>query len=66
MNPNRMGEFERAAQNQGEANIVIEFWQFLRANKKWWLLPILAVLLMFGVLAVLSSTGAGPFIYTLF
>lgn len=66
MDLNRADEFEQAAQNQGEANIVVEFWLFLRANKKWWLLPILGVLLLFGVLAVLSSTGAGPFIYTLF
>ena len=41
-----------------------ELWDFLRHNKKWWLLPILVVLLLFGVLIFLSGTGAAPFIYT--
>ena len=43
-----------------------EFWDFLRYNKKWWLTPIIAVLLLLGVLVILSSTAAAPFIYTLF
>jgi len=41
-----------------------ELCDFLRHNKKWWLLPILVVLLLFGVLIFLSGTGAAPFIYT--
>jgi hypothetical protein len=43
-----------------------EFWYFLRTNKKWWLLPILIVLLLFGALMILSGTAVAPFIYTLF
>lgn len=43
-----------------------EFIAFSRQNKKWWLLPIVTVLLLFGVLLVLSSSVAAPFIYTLF
>ena len=43
-----------------------EFWQFLKYNKKWWLLPILIVLLLFGVLVFLAGTSAAPFIYTIF
>jgi len=43
-----------------------EFWDFLRANKKWWLLPIVAVLLAVGLLVTLGGTAAAPFIYTLF
>jgi len=39
---------------------------FLKQNKKWWLLPVLIMLLIFGVLLVLSGTGLAPFIYTLF
>jgi hypothetical protein len=66
MDPKTASEFEKAAQTHSDANIVVEFFLFLRANKKWWLLPILALLLLFAALAVLSSTGAGPFIYTLF
>ena len=46
---------------------LVEFWSFLRARKKYWLLPILIVMLLFGGLIVLSQGSAvAPFIYTLF
>lgn len=42
-------------------------WGFLKVRKKFWLLPIILVLLLFGVLIVLTSGSAiAPFIYTLF
>ncbi len=43
-----------------------EFWAYLRHSKKWWMLPILVILLVLGVFVLLSSTGLGPFIYALF
>ncbi len=44
-----------------------DFWGFLRIRKKYWLLPIILVLLLFGLLIVLSSgTAVAPFIYTIF
>jgi uncharacterized protein DUF5989 len=43
-----------------------ELWAFITHNKKWWLTPILLMLLLLGVLIVLGGTGAAPFIYTLF
>ena len=44
-----------------------EFWDFLKVRKKYWLLPILIVLVLFGVLIVLSQgTAVAPFIYTIF
>jgi hypothetical protein len=43
-----------------------EILDMLRHNKKWWMIPIIAVLLLFGVLLILGGTGAAPFIYTLF
>lgn len=49
-----------------DSNIVAEFWEFLCENKKFWLIPILIVLLLLGVLIVLGGTSASPFIYTLF
>ncbi len=58
-------DFERAAEGR-KTGIVREFVDFLRDNKKWWLAPIFIVLLLIGVLVVLSSTAAAPFIYTLF
>tara|TARA_Y100001970_G_C14234139_1_gene860712 strand:- start:1821 stop:1970 length:150 start_codon:yes stop_codon:yes gene_type:complete len=44
-----------------------EFWEFLRIRKKYWLLPILLVLVLFGGLIILSQGSAiAPFIYTIF
>jgi hypothetical protein len=56
--------FEEAARNAPSLTLLGEFWEFLCHNKKWWLLPVLLVLLVFGVLIFLSGTGAAPFIYT--
>ncbi len=58
-------EFTRESQ-QARVGLVAEFWDFLKHNKKWWLLPILIVMVLIGLLVVLSSTGAAPFIYPLF
>ena len=45
---------------------LIEFWRFLKIRKKFWLLPILIILLIFGGLIVLTQgTAVAPFIYTL-
>jgi competence protein ComGC len=44
-----------------------DLWAFLKARKKFWLLPIIVVLLLFGVLIVLTSGSAiAPFIYSIF
>jgi hypothetical protein len=43
-----------------------ELVDFLRHNKKWWLTPIVIMLLLVGALVILGGTGAAPFIYTLF
>ena len=51
---------------EARVSLVAEFWDFLKHNKKWWLLPILVVFVAMGVLIALSATGAAPFIYTLF
>jgi hypothetical protein len=61
-----MGEFEREAERAGRLGMVGEFWHFLAQSRKWWLLPVIVALVAFGVLVFLSSTGAAPFIYTLF
>jgi hypothetical protein len=45
----------------------LELWAFMRERKKFWLLPIILVLLLFGALLVLTEGSAvAPFIYTLF
>jgi hypothetical protein len=43
-----------------------EFFVFVLQNKKWWLTPIIVVLVLVGALAVLGGTGVAPFIYSLF
>jgi hypothetical protein len=48
-------------------SILKEFWDFLRVRKKWWLTPIIVVLILLGALIVLTESSAvAPFIYTLF
>ena len=48
-------------------NFLREFWEFLVVRKKYWLFPILFVLVMFGALIILSQGSAvAPFIYTIF
>lgn len=59
-------EFEKAAQESGKQGIVREFFGFLSANKKWWLLPVVICLLILGLLVFLSGTGFAPFVYSLF
>lgn len=56
-------ESEAARERQG---LVREFIDFLKHNKKWWLLPIVLIFLGLGALVLLSGTAAAPFIYTLF
>jgi hypothetical protein len=44
-----------------------DLWNFLKVRKKFWLLPLIVILLLVGVLIVLTSTSAiAPFIYTIF
>ena len=48
-------------------SIAVEFWQFLRVRKKYWLLPIVLMLLALGALMILTEGSAlAPFIYALF
>ncbi len=48
-------------------SFVAELWAFLRARKKFWLAPILFMMLILGTLLILAqSTAVAPFIYTLF
>ncbi len=62
---NDKNEFERAGDDR-PLTLVQEFMLFIVENKKWWLIPILLSFALIGLLVVLSSTGASPFIYTLF
>ena len=51
----------------GRPSIVRELWDFMKVRKKWWLGPIIVMLLLLGTLLVLTQgTALAPFIYTLF
>jgi len=58
-------DFSKQA-GKSQAGIFREYVAFMRYSKKWWLIPIVLTLLLVGVLVILSSTAAAPFIYTLF
>lgn len=62
--PRQAEEFARQA-DDADPGLLAEFWDFLIHNKKWWLTPIILVMLMMGTLIALSGTAAAPFIYTL-
>ncbi len=48
-------------------DFILELWAFMKERKKFWLLPIIVVLFLFGTLIVLTQGSAvAPFIYTLF
>jgi len=48
-------------------DFLLELWRFIRARRKYWLVPVLVMLVLFGGLVVLTKGSAiAPFIYTLF
>jgi len=50
-----------------KSRVLSEFWQFLMQEKKYWLVPIVLVFVLFGLLLVFAQSSAvAPFIYTLF
>jgi len=63
--PENSTEFEKLA-TEKQLSLTQEFFVFVMENKKWWLVPILLVFSIVGGLVALASTGAAPFIYTLF
>ena len=64
-NSNKATSFQQMAEEKSPS-MAAEFLDFILHNKKWWLTPIIIVLLLLGLVTLLSGTGAAPFIYTLF
>ena len=61
VNSNSPGE------TMSQVTLVREFWMFMRERKKWWLLPIIMVMVLVGMLLVFAQGSAlAPFIYTIF
>ena len=58
-------ELHRLAES-ADGGLIAEYWYFLRHYKKWYLLPILVLLLIVGFVIFVGGSSLGPFIYTLF
>jgi len=53
--------------NMPKQSLIVEFWEFVRIRKRYWLLPIVIVMLLFSALIVFTeSSSIMPFIYALF
>jgi hypothetical protein len=51
----------------GKLQVLVEFWEFLRYNKKYWIAPIVIFLVLTGLILVLAqATPLAPFIYSIF
>lgn len=62
---NSTKDFRKA--KMANPNLIIEFWEFLRVRKRFWLLPIILVLLLLSAIIVFTESSViAPFIYTLF
>jgi len=46
-------------------SLVLEFWDYLKVRKKWWLAPLIILLLLIGVFVIFGSSSLSPFIYAL-
>ena len=60
------GRFINAGKKQRHGNLLNHFFLQVKQNRKWWLLPLLLVMILLAVLIALSGSAAAPFIYTLF
>ncbi len=58
-------EFERLGEQQ-QPMLLIEFWHFLKAQKKWWLAPLLVALAVYATFLIVSISSGPTFIYKLF
>ena len=58
---------DEETKSESKISILSEFWDFLKTRKKWWLGPIILILLLMSLLIVLTEGSAvAPFVYTLF
>lgn len=66
MNDKKNQNFEQIVDESKDKGFVHELLLMLKHNKKWWLTPIILVLILFGSLIIIGSSSYAPFIYTLF
>ena len=58
-------EFQRLGRRRS-AGVLREYFDYVRLRKKWWLVPVIVLLLLVGLVLVLGSSAVGPLIYALF
>ncbi len=58
--------FAKVSETAGSQTFLAELWDYLSQTKKWWLAPILVVMVLIGLLLLASGTPLSPFVYTLF
>jgi hypothetical protein len=58
--------FAQVSKSAGSQTFLAELWDYLNQTKKWWLAPILVVMVLIGALLLASGTPLSPFVYTLF
>ena len=61
-----MSQFEKLTSRGSKPGFLGDLLYFFKHGKKWWLAPVIALLVLFGGFMLLSGTAAAPFIYTLF
>lgn len=61
------GKYGQSILEEEALSFLAEFWKFLRVRKKFWLLPLLIMTVLFAAMVVMAESSAiAPFIYTLF
>ncbi|MBH54881.1 MAG: hypothetical protein CMI18_11110 [Opitutaceae bacterium] len=65
MKENEPQSLDEISENQSKG-LLSEFWSFLMHNKKFWLVPIIVVFVLFGILIIFGGSSVAPFIYPLF
>ena len=67
MEENKQTTMTNPSNPNNKLSMILEFWDFLKTRKKWWLAPIVIIMLLMGSLILLTEGSAvAPFIYTLF
>ena len=46
--------------------VLAQMWGYIGESRKWWLIPIILMMLLLGIMFVIGGSGAAPFIYTIF
>ncbi len=65
MNENDPKTIDEISADQSRG-LIREFWSFLLHNKKFWLIPLIIIFILFGFLIIFGGSSAAPFIYPLF